>query len=69
MKVGDLVRMKTMMFWASKRNRALQYTSTPGIVIKGTGGPNNPYASISVLIGGKIYRGMASEWELVSEKR
>lgn len=69
MEIGDLVRMKTMMFWAAKRNRALHYTSTPGIVIKGTGGPNNPYASISVLISGKIHRGMASEWELVSEKR
>ena len=67
MKVGDLVRMKTMMFWAAKNNPRINYTETPGIVIKGNG-PNNPYAMISVLISNKIYRGLASEWELVSEQ-
>jgi len=68
MKTGDLVKMKYIMFWAAQSNPSLTYTETPGIVIKGTN-PNNPYATISVLIGGKMHRGMASEWELVSEKR
>ena len=67
MKTGDLVKMKYIMFWAAKNNPSINYIGTPGIVIKGTL-PNNPYAMISVLIGGKLHRGMASEWELVSEK-
>lgn len=68
MKIGDLVKMKPMMFWAAKQNRAIHYTGAPGIVISGRAGPNNPYATISVLIGTQVYRGMASEWELVNGK-
>ena len=65
-KVGDLVRMKTMMFWAAKQNKHFTYTATPGIVM--SHGPG-PYDTIEVLVGTKKYRGMASEWELVDESR
>ena len=61
-KVGDLVRMKTMMFWAAKNNKHFTYTACPGIVM--SHGPG-PYDTIEVLVGTKKYRGMASEWELV----
>ena len=67
-KIGDLVRMKTMMFWAAKQNKHFTYTATPGIVI--AHGPNSgPYETIEVLVGTKKYRGMASEWELINESR
>ena len=60
MKVGDLVRMKTSMFWAAKNNKHYTYTDKPGVVMEGT---DSPYGSITVLVGSTKYRGMASEWE------
>ena len=69
MKVGDLVRMKYMMYWAAKSNQHIHYTSTPGIVVKGTDSARGPYQTISVLIAGRIYRAMAAEFELVNESR
>tara|TARA_Y100000296_G_scaffold80300_1_gene105513 strand:- start:345 stop:551 length:207 start_codon:yes stop_codon:yes gene_type:complete len=68
MKVGDLVRMKTMMFWAAKNNKRFTYTDKPGVVIA-IGVLGTPYEVITVLVGSTKYRGMASEWELVNEKR
>ena len=65
-KVGDLVRMKTMMFWAAKNNKHFTYTATPGIVMSHGA---RPYDTVEVLVGTKKYRGMASEWELVDESR
>jgi hypothetical protein len=67
-KTGDLVKMKYIMFWAAKNNPHINYTDAVGLVVTGSDRPNNPYAVISVLIGGKMLRRMASEWELVSEK-
>ena len=62
MKVGDLVRMKYIMFWAAKSNKWINYTPVPGVVIQGT---DEPYGMIEVLIGSTKRRGMASEWEHV----
>lgn len=69
MKVGDLVRMKYMMYWAAKANQHIHYTSTPGIVMEGTDPKRGPYQTVSVLIAGRIYRAMAAEFELVNESR
>ncbi len=68
MKVGDLVKMKPMMFWAAKNNKHFTYTDKPGVVIEGGSSPIIPYAMVSVLVGSRVYRGMASEWEVVSGK-
>ena len=62
MKVGDLVKMKTMMFWAAKNNKHFTYTDKPGVVIA-VGATDSPYEVITVLVGGTQHRGMATEWE------
>ena len=69
MKVGDLVRMKYMMYWAAKANQHIHYTSTPGIVTCGIVPDRGPYQMITVVIAGRIYHGMAAEFELVNESR
>ena len=73
MKVGDLVCMKYIMFWAAQSNKRITYTPVPGVVIQVPDLPggaiiDSPYAMITVLIGSTKHVGLASEWEMVSEK-
>ena len=61
MKVGDLVKMKPMMFWQLK-GKAQDYTKEPLLVIEHS-------ASIMRLMypGGKIMRALPENYNVISE--
>ena len=60
MSVGDIVRMKYMMFWVAKSNAYVTYTKRPGIVLEID---DSRHRNLKIYQGGKILRVSQEEWE------
>ena len=64
MKVGDLVKMKYMMFWMLKGNENQHYTEQPLLVLEVI------HNAVNVMHpDGRIKRELAEHYEVVSESR
>ena len=64
MKVGDLVRMKSRMFWDLKGNPYMHYTEEPLLVVE------QAYQAFKLLFpNGRVVSCWADGYEVISESR
>ena len=69
MKVGDLERMKYMMYSAAKGMQRIKYTQTPVIVMERPDQKRGTYQRVSEIIAGRTHRDMAVDCVLVKDRR